>query len=118
MMSRISALIVAALSALAGCSGDPANGTEGQLGTLRFEYATAGVCSGCEIDREVLVGSVLDIDVHGLNVKTKYLVRSTSQLIEGARFEIIEGAGHIPCVEKPAETARLIGDFLNEAGWR
>jgi 3-oxoadipate enol-lactonase len=46
------------------------------------------------------------------------LVRSTSQLIEGARFEIIEGAGHIPCVEKPAETARLIGDFLNEAGWR
>ena len=46
------------------------------------------------------------------------LVRSTAKLIEGARFEIVEGAGHIPCVEKPAETARLIGDFLNEAGWR
>lgn len=46
------------------------------------------------------------------------LVRSMARMIEGARFEIVEGAGHIPCVEKPAETARLIGDFLNEAGWR
>lgn len=40
------------------------------------------------------------------------LVRSTAELIEGARFEVIEGAGHIPCVEKPAETIRLIKDFL------
>lgn len=40
------------------------------------------------------------------------LVRSTAELIEGARFEIIEGAGHIPCVEQPAATIRLIGEFL------
>jgi 3-oxoadipate enol-lactonase len=40
------------------------------------------------------------------------LVRSTAQLIEGARFEIIDDAGHIPCVEKPAETIRLISGFL------
>src|SRR5690606_24141252 len=46
------------------------------------------------------------------------LVRSTAELIEGARFEVIEGAGHIPCVEKPADTVRLISDFLNGAGWR
>lgn len=46
------------------------------------------------------------------------LVRSTAELIEGAHFEIIDGAGHIPCVEKPVETTRLIADFLNEAGWR
>ena len=44
------------------------------------------------------------------------LVRSTADLIDGARFEIIAGAGHIPCVEKPAETARLIGDFLQSTG--
>lgn len=46
------------------------------------------------------------------------LVRSTADLINGSRFEIIAGAGHIPCVEKPAETAALISNFLNEAGWR
>ncbi len=46
------------------------------------------------------------------------LVRSLADLIEGARFEVIEGAGHIPCVEKPADTVRLISDFLNDAGWR
>ena len=46
------------------------------------------------------------------------LVRSTADLIEGARFEIIEGAGHLPCIERPDETARLIGGFLNDAGWR
>lgn len=46
------------------------------------------------------------------------LVRSTADLIEGARFEIIAGAGHLPCIERPDETARLIGGFLNDAGWR
>ena len=46
------------------------------------------------------------------------LVRSTADLIEGARFEIIAGAGHLPCIEKPAETATLVGQFLNEIGWR
>jgi len=46
------------------------------------------------------------------------LVRSTADLIEGARFEVIEGAGHIPCVEQPDATIRVISSFLNEAGWR
>jgi 3-oxoadipate enol-lactonase len=40
------------------------------------------------------------------------LVRSTAELIAGARFEIIKDAAHIPCVERPEETARLIKDFL------
>ena len=40
------------------------------------------------------------------------LVRSTAELIDGARFEIIEGAGHIPCVEQPTATIRLISEFL------
>ena len=44
------------------------------------------------------------------------LVRATAALIPGARFEIIADAGHIPGVERPAEVARLIGDFLKETG--
>lgn len=44
------------------------------------------------------------------------LVRSTADLVAGSRFEIIEGAGHLPCIEKPAETARLLQEFLRRAG--
>jgi 3-oxoadipate enol-lactonase len=44
------------------------------------------------------------------------LVRETAESIAGARFEIIRGAGHIPCVEQPEATARLIAGFLKEQG--
>lgn len=44
------------------------------------------------------------------------LVRSTAALIAGSRFEIIRDAGHLPCIEQPDVTARLIGDFLAGAG--
>ena len=40
------------------------------------------------------------------------LVRQTAALIKGARFEIIEGAGHLPNVEKPAAVARLIAEHV------
>lgn len=39
------------------------------------------------------------------------LVRATAELC-GAPFHLIAAAGHIPCVEQPEETARLISDFL------
>lgn len=43
------------------------------------------------------------------------LVRSLADLIPGSRFEIIAGAGHIPCVEQPEALAQLIRAFLSEA---
>ncbi|WP_295809885.1 3-oxoadipate enol-lactonase [uncultured Nitratireductor sp.] len=42
------------------------------------------------------------------------LVREMADLIEGARFEIVKDAGHLPCIEQPAATASLIADFLRE----
>lgn len=44
------------------------------------------------------------------------LVRSMADLIPGARFEIIAGAGHLPCIEKPRQLAELIDNFTKEAG--
>jgi 3-oxoadipate enol-lactonase len=44
------------------------------------------------------------------------LVKETADLIPGARFALIEGAGHIPCVEKPAELSGLVKQHLREAG--
>ncbi len=42
------------------------------------------------------------------------LVRSTADLIDGARFEIVADAGHLPCIEQPGATAGLIRDFVNQ----
>lgn len=44
------------------------------------------------------------------------LVRETAELVKGARFELIRGAGHLPCVEKPEEYAALLTGFLKETG--
>jgi 3-oxoadipate enol-lactonase len=40
------------------------------------------------------------------------LVRSMADLIPGARYEIIEAAAHIPCVEAPAAYAALVRCFI------
>ena len=42
------------------------------------------------------------------------LVRDTAGRIPGARFEIIESAGHLPCIEQPQILAGLIEIFLKE----
>lgn len=42
------------------------------------------------------------------------LVRAMSALISGARFEIIAGAGHLPCIESPALMAARIDTFAKE----
>lgn len=44
------------------------------------------------------------------------LVRETVDLIPGSRFHLIRGAGHLPCVEKPAEFAEALTGFLRDTG--
>lgn len=39
-------------------------------------------------------------------------VEAFARSIPGARFEVIAGAGHIPCVEQPARLAALIRSFV------
>ncbi|AUH33640.1 3-oxoadipate enol-lactonase [Paracoccus tegillarcae] len=43
-------------------------------------------------------------------------MRDLTGRIKGARLEIIEGAGHLPCVEAPEEYARLLTGYLAEIG--
>lgn len=44
------------------------------------------------------------------------LVRETAALIPGHRFRLIRGAGHLPPVEKPAEYAAVLDEFLHDIG--
>lgn len=42
------------------------------------------------------------------------LVRGTADLIEGSSFTLIEGVGHIPCVEAPEAFCAAVDTFLEE----
>lgn len=42
------------------------------------------------------------------------LLKRTIDTIEGGRFHLIEGAGHLPCVDKADEYAAVINGFLAE----
>lgn len=44
------------------------------------------------------------------------LVRETADLVEGSRFHLVGGAGHLPCVEAPGEYAAVLTGFLRETG--
>jgi len=44
------------------------------------------------------------------------LVRETTELIPGAQFHLIRGAGHLPCVEKPQDYAQVLTRFLRDVG--
>ena len=44
------------------------------------------------------------------------LVRATADLIPGARFDMIDEAAHLPCVEAPAAHAALLSRFLKDIG--
>lgn len=44
------------------------------------------------------------------------LVRETSDLIPGSKFNLIKGAGHIPCVEAPIKYANILSSFMKELG--
>jgi 3-oxoadipate enol-lactonase len=55
----------------------------------------------------VAVGELDKQDFHDISER---LARE----IAGARRVVIEGAGHLPALERPAETSRLIREFLQE----
>ncbi|MHA6344778.1 3-oxoadipate enol-lactonase [Roseivivax sp. CAU 1761] len=44
------------------------------------------------------------------------LVRESVELVPGAAFELIRGAGHLPCVEAPEEYAAILTGFLKAQG--
>jgi 3-oxoadipate enol-lactonase len=44
------------------------------------------------------------------------LVRETTGLVRGARFRLLRGAGHLPCLDRPEAFAAALAEFLREVG--
>ena len=44
------------------------------------------------------------------------VVRSLAELLPDSRFQVIEGAGHLPCIDRPRVLAGLIRRFAKEIG--
>ena len=42
------------------------------------------------------------------------VVRATADLIPGARFHVIDGSGHVPCIDQPDRFAGILVPFLEE----
>lgn len=44
------------------------------------------------------------------------LVRELSELMKGARFRLMRGTGHVPCIDQPEAYAALLTEFLAQIG--
>lgn len=81
---------------------------------------TAGYVKTCEAIRD---GDLTEI-AKNINIPTLCVVgsedkstpvqevKSLAKLIKGSRFEVIDGSGHIPCVDNPGALVELIRDFI------
>ena len=67
-----------------------------------------------EITRSIAVPTLLVVgDQDGSTPPD--LVRAAAALISNAEFAVIEGCGHIPCIEQPEQLAALIDAFIRKA---
>lgn len=78
----------------------PADGYAGTCAAIRD-------CDYTEQTRRLALPTLVMVGDHDGSTPPD-VVRGLAGLIAGARFEIVAGAGHLPCVERPDETARLI----------
>ncbi len=74
--------------------------------------------AGADLRRQVgAIGLPVQMIAGSLDGSTPpELVRASGQLIPGARYAEIAGAGHLPCVEAAPDYARILNAFLNEVG--
>jgi 3-oxoadipate enol-lactonase len=89
--------------------------------TMLARTHTAGYLACCEALRDAdFTSRAASIDVPTLFIggdndgsTPPALVESSSRLVSSSRFEVIAGAAHIPCVEKPKEYTDLLRSFAD-----
>ena len=74
--------------------------------------------AGADLRRQVgAIGLPVQMIAGSLDGSTPpELVRASGQLIPGACYDEIDGAGHLPCVEAVPEYAAILNAFLKEVG--
>jgi 3-oxoadipate enol-lactonase len=89
--------------------------------TMLARTYPAGYLACCEALRDAdLTSLAAKIDVPTLFIggdndgsTPPALVESSARLVPASHFELIAGAAHIPCVEKPKEYSQLVRSFAN-----
>lgn len=78
--------------------------------------ATCAAIAGADLTNDTarLTLPVLAIAGEADGASPPQVVQDTAALIRGASFQVIPGAGHLPCVETPAAWAALVAPFLTE----
>jgi 3-oxoadipate enol-lactonase len=87
--------------------------------TMLARTNPAGYVACCEALRDAdLTAQAANIDIPTLFIAgdndgstPTAVVESSARLVPGSCFEVIAGAAHIPCVEKPDDYARLLQKF-------
>lgn len=86
-----------------------------QADPLGFVRALRAVSTRDDVSEVVRGINVPTLVIHGSEdapIKLEVAERLAAA-VPGARLEVVEGAGHMSCVDHPAETTRLIADFLD-----
>ena len=81
---------------------------DGYAQAVRMLYATDGVALAARLDRPVMVVSGTEDRVTPPEANARRLAAAA----RGARFEAIEGCGHLPHLEKPERFNALVAGFL------
>ena len=87
--------------------------------TMMIRQNLDGYVAACEALREVdYTARAADINVPALFIAGAQdgstppaLVEASSKLLPDAQFRMIQNCAHIPCVERPAELAKLLSEF-------
>ncbi|OAP62737.1 hypothetical protein AYL99_01964 [Fonsecaea erecta] len=75
-----------------------------------FNYDYTGLLAGYKGRGAFLVGAGDGVLPQGMEKLAKELGSAEGKT---AAFKVVEGAGHLPMVERPKEVADFVGDFLN-----
>jgi 3-oxoadipate enol-lactonase len=100
--------------------GNAANPAYSGSRNMLVRQSAAGYMATCAAIRDAdfteLTGTVsvptLCLVGDGDQTTPPQFVEALARSIPGARYEVIRGAGHIPCIEQPKEMATLIRDFV------
>ena len=84
----------------------PVSGITGAIAALRDRPDSTPLLGGLAGTPTLVVVGEHD------QITTMETVRAMAEVIPGARFEVVKGAGHLPTLERPEATTALLGEFL------